>query len=71
MTHTGAHRPLLVRTPGLGRNAAVDDFPAELRGDDDAIADRGDRRADEDLVVIRTIHFRRVDERDALFDGGE
>ena len=48
---------------------AVDDVPAELRRDDDLVADRRDRLADELLVDVRAVHLGGVDERDAVLDG--
>ncbi|VXC02812.1 hypothetical protein MICRO8M_70341 [Microbacterium sp. 8M] len=47
---------------------AVPDVPAELRGDDDATAERLERLPDQFLVLVRPVHFGRVEEGDAAVD---
>jgi hypothetical protein len=44
--------------------------PAELRRDDDAVADRRERLAEQFLVHERAVHLRGVEERDTAIDGG-
>ena len=58
------------------RGAAVEacllpvlDLEAELRGDDDLIANRGECFADNVFVRKRAVHFRRVEEGHAAVDG--
>ncbi len=52
--------------PGL---LAILELEAELRRDHDLIAHRRERFADELFVRERTVHFGRVEERDAAVDG--
>ena len=48
---------------------AVLDAPAELGGDHDLVADRGERFTDEFLVDVGAVDLGGVEERDAAFDG--
>ena len=43
---------------------------AELRGDDDLVADRRERLTDDLLVDERAVHLGGVEEGDAAVDGG-
>jgi hypothetical protein len=45
------------------------DLEAELGGDGDLVADRREGLADQFLVDVRTVDFRRVEERDAPLVG--
>ena len=49
---------------------AVLELESEFRGDDDAIANRRERLADEIFVRERPVGFGRVEERDAGIDSG-
>jgi hypothetical protein len=48
--------------------AVVVEGEAELRRDDDLVADRRQRLADYLLVLVRTVNLGRVEERDAVVD---
>ncbi len=47
------------------RHFVVDDVEAEIGGDDDLVADRCERRADDLLVAERAVHLGGVEEGDA------
>ena len=46
------------------------DIPAELRGDDDLAADRGQSLADEFFIGERPVGLRCIEERHAMIGGG-
>ena len=61
-------RRLAVETNPL-RAAVRIELEAELRGDDDPIAEWLERFAHEVFVGARAVHLRRIEERDAFVDG--